>query len=414
MQEILDLVGRAASWLGMEFNARKCATLHVKTRKARKDTDTYIQEQPIPTFDHGDTYQHLGVPTGLYVEQTPEDTFKKMIQDLKAVEASLLTPWQKLDAIRTFILPQAQFTLLTSNIKKSALEKIDKEIKRASKNIFNLPRRASPEVVFIPASQGGANLPPLSDLADIGSVVRAFKMITCPDRTVREIAEASLRQTAAAVLEQKELTFQHLCSYLSGDQTPKYSRAATIWSAARSAARRLSSKLTGLRWSWSEAKFWSLTIPMPGRAPDCTILRIEKTVPGSNSREKPDLVVLDEKRKRASIIDIACPFENRYEALEAKREEKIRKYSPLADVLKTNGYQVDVDAVVVGALGTWDAYNDRALALLGIPATKRNTMKKLIVSDVIRWSRDIYVEHVSRARQYKEDVVISLGTVASH
>ncbi|KAK3908768.1 Retrovirus-related Pol polyprotein from type-1 retrotransposable element R2 [Frankliniella fusca] len=119
MQEILQEVSKAASWMGLEFNAAKCATLHIKTRKARKDTDTYIQGQRIPTLDHGEAYQHLGVPTGLYVEQTPEATFQKMIEDLQAVEASLLTPWQKLDAIRTFIIPQAQFTLLTANIKQA-------------------------------------------------------------------------------------------------------------------------------------------------------------------------------------------------------------------------------------------------------------------------------------------------------
>ncbi|EFX61870.1 hypothetical protein DAPPUDRAFT_337911 [Daphnia pulex] len=31
-------------------------------------------------------------------------------------------------------------------------------------------------------------------------------------------------------------------------------------------------------------------------------------------------------------------------------------------------------------------------------------MKKLIVSDTIRWSRDIYVEFISGKRQYREDV----------
>ncbi|KAK3916006.1 hypothetical protein KUF71_025264, partial [Frankliniella fusca] len=179
-------------------------------------------------------------------------TFQKMIEDLQAVEASLLTPWQKLDAIRTFIIPQAQFTLLTANIKKSALDVLDKKVKLVAKSIFNLPRRASPEIVFIPTQQGGANLPPLSELADVGSLVRAFKMLSCPDPAVQTIAEASIRHSAAPVLQQREPTYDQLCAYLSGDATPNYSRASTIWSAARSAARRLVNKLPGLRWSWTD------------------------------------------------------------------------------------------------------------------------------------------------------------------
>ncbi|KAK3908767.1 Retrovirus-related Pol polyprotein from type-1 retrotransposable element R2 [Frankliniella fusca] len=399
-------------------------------------------------------------------------------------------------------------------------------------SIFNLPRRASPEIVFIPTQQGGANLPPLSELADVGSLVRAFKMLSCPDPAVQTIAEASIRHSAAPVLQQREPTYDQLCAYLSGDATPNYSRASTIWSAARSAARRLVNKLPGLRWSWTDSKRWSLTVPnqlkntiidagsrkelhhhlrrsiqqyhleklltkpdqgkvfdvssrnaesnhflqygrhtrfcdwrfvhrarlgvLPLRAcirvanidrkcrvcgyPEETTahvlchcmrhsrasnnrhrsvikhlvmamqstrnLRVEKTVPGVNSRDKPDLVIINTSSKQAVIIDVACPFENRYEALERKRIEKVQKYLPLAEALQQQGFETVVDAVVVGSLGSWDPSNESSMALLGIPEKRRKTIKKLIISDVIRWSRDIYVEHVSRARQYKEDVVL--------
>ncbi|KAK3917262.1 Retrovirus-related Pol polyprotein from type-1 retrotransposable element R2 [Frankliniella fusca] len=278
MQEILNVVGELATWIGLQFNGAKCATLHVKTRKARSDVLTTIQGQQIPSLHHGEAYQHLGVPTGLYVEQTPEDTFQKMLEDLHNVERSLLKPWQKLDAIRTFILPQAQFILLTANLKKKTLDEFDRHCKRVVKSTMNLPRRASPEVVFIPMHRGGANIPPLSELADVGSIVRAFKMLTCPDPTVREIAAASLQHNASPVLDQKNPSNSELCTYLTGSATPKYSRAATIWSAARSAARRLATKLPGLTWSWSEAKSWSLNIPSPG---DVVTHTIKQQNPGS-------------------------------------------------------------------------------------------------------------------------------------
>ncbi|KAK3918817.1 Retrovirus-related Pol polyprotein from type-1 retrotransposable element R2 [Frankliniella fusca] len=76
------------------------------------------------------------------------------------------------------------------------------------------------------------------------------------------------------------------------------------------------------------------------------------------------------------------------------------------EALQQQGFETVVDAVVVGSLGSWDPSNESSMALLGIPEKRRKTVKKLIISDVIRWSRDIYVEHVSRARQYKEDVVL--------
>ncbi|KAK3927015.1 Retrovirus-related Pol polyprotein from type-1 retrotransposable element R2 [Frankliniella fusca] len=135
-------------------------------------------------------------------------------------------------------------------------------------------------------------------------------------------------------------------------------------------------------------------------------LRIEKTIPGVNSRDKPDLVIIDNSSKVAVIIDVSCPFDNRYTAMEEKRLEKVQKYLPFATALNDQGFDTVVDAVVVGSLGSWDPANESAMALLGIPEKRRKAVKKLIVSDVIRWSRNIYVEHVSGSRQYKEDVIL--------
>ncbi|KAE8740557.1 hypothetical protein FOCC_FOCC013921 [Frankliniella occidentalis] len=139
-----------------------------------------------------------------------------------------------------------------------------------------------------------------------------------------------------------------------------------------------------------------------------THLRLEKTVPGSKTRLLPDLVLLDEQKKQAVIIDVACPFENRMQALTNKRKEKCTKYEPVCEELRAAGYTATCDAVVVGSLGSWDPKNEHALNLLGICPSKRRQLKQEIVSDVIRWSRDLYVEHMCGHRQYSKDVDLSL------
>ncbi|XP_034483224.1 uncharacterized protein LOC117788549 [Drosophila innubila] len=63
------------------------------------------------------------------------------------------------------------------------------------------------------------------------------------------------------------------------------------------------------------------------------------------------------------------------------------------------GYRVHVDAIVVGALGTWDPINERVLKLLHVSRSYDSLMRRLIVSETVHWSRDIYVEHVSGTRQ---------------
>lgn len=140
------------------------------------------------------------------------------------------------------------------------------------------------------------------------------------------------------------------------------------------------------------------------------LARVEVAVPLTGSPLKPDLVIFDQANKSAVIVDIACPFDNGSDALEVKRAEKRDKYEPLADLLRVRGYRVVVDALVVGALGSWASSNDPVLQMLDIPRARRNRLKRRCVSDCIRWSRDLYVEHVSvpRHRQYTADVQLEV------
>jgi hypothetical protein len=63
--------------------------------------------------------------------------------------------------------------------------------------------------------------------------------------------------------------------------------------------------------------------------------------------------------KSAAIIDVATPFENRFAAFEASRNDKRAKYGHMADHYRRQGYNVVVDAFVVGALGGWEPANER-------------------------------------------------------
>ncbi|KAE8741564.1 hypothetical protein FOCC_FOCC012901 [Frankliniella occidentalis] len=199
IQCMLDVVVEVATWVGLQFNAKKCATLSICKKRANI-VNTTVQGQSIPSLNQEEAYQHLGVPTGLYVDQTPEATIEQMLKDLSHVENSLLTDWQKLDAVRTFILPQATFVLQTSRIKKTCFTQLDQEIKRFVKKALHLPARASNEIIYLPTQKGGANIMPLSELADVGAVAKAFKVLTSPDPLVRGIAEASLMRSASRVV----------------------------------------------------------------------------------------------------------------------------------------------------------------------------------------------------------------------
>jgi hypothetical protein len=107
-------------------------------------------------------------------------------------------------------------------------------------------------------------------------------------------------------------------------------------------------------------------------------------------------------RSSPAIIDVATPFENRFAAFKAARIEKRAKYSHIADHFRRQGYDVMVDAFVVGSLGGWDPANEHIINYLNLGSHYCLLMRRLMCMDVVRWSRDVYVEHVTGRRQYVE------------
>ena len=133
-----------------------------------------------------------------------------------------------------------------------------------------------------------------------------------------------------------------------------------------------------------------------------TRILANQTVPGCDSNLRPDITVIDDKNRIATIIDVAIPFESSYAAFEDTRRRKKEKYADIEQILKEKGYKTFNDAFIVGSLGSFDPANEACIRRLRITPRYATLMKKLMVSDVIKWSRDIYVEHVTGIRQYAE------------
>ncbi|GFQ86954.1 reverse transcriptase domain-containing protein [Trichonephila clavata] len=126
---------------------------------------------------------------------------------------------------------------------------------------------------------------------------------------------------------------------------------------------------------------------------------INKKFPGVTPTLIPDLV-LRKKSGETVIVDFTVAFEDRYDSLVTARNNKVTKYQPILESLRATGEPAFLDAIVVGSLGSWDPANDSVLLRLGISRKYSNLMWRLICSDVIRWSRDIYIEHLTGKRQY--------------
>ena len=94
------------------------------------------------------------------------------------------------------------------------------------------------------------------------------------------------------------------------------------------------------------------------------------------------------------IVDVTAPFEKGLKAFEDARLVKEAKYTNLTRELTTDGNKAKIKAIIVGSLGFWDPRNDRIIKCL-CSSTYTKLMRKLIVSETIGNSCNIYFEHIS-------------------
>ena len=128
------------------------------------------------------------------VRQTPITTLRGLVADVGKLDNFLPTPWQKLDAVGTVLLPRLDFILKGApNIDREYLTEADRIIRCSVQSWLNLLQRVSAEFVYIPPLQGRAGQIPLADQHNILTVAHGYHMLHASDAAVSELAHL-LRQ----------------------------------------------------------------------------------------------------------------------------------------------------------------------------------------------------------------------------
>ncbi|XP_023210577.1 uncharacterized protein LOC111613450 [Centruroides sculpturatus] len=522
LQLQLDAIADWTKWANINFNIAKCGTLSIRGKEHTTSNNSFlINQQTIPVLGNDDAYRHLGVPTGFGKHDTPAATINGILQSLVKLHTSKLAPWQKVDALNTFIMPKLTFCLTAGTTPKSALTKIDRATKRYVKKWLGLPQRASPEIVHLPYMCGGTNVTPTNQLADIAQVSHAMHLFFSKDSNITGIALKALTEVINKRIG-KTPNDEDLCEYLNGSMDGDFGLPSaditSLWTRLRMATRRLKKRIN-IAWTVGPGNLPNISAgttlirpedcqrvlcgllkehflgkllakPDQGKAykvtsfspvsnhfmnngkytrfsdwyfihrarmsvvalrghrrfgndtkrcrrcgyaretlahvlchcppnlhlvtqrhnaildrivaafkPEGATVLVNQRVPGFSDICRPDMVIIDEKSKSATIIDVTTPFENGQTAFQLAREEKLRKYAPFAQHFRQQGFDTHISAFIVGALGGYDHANEATLQRLGISRHYAKLMKKLMVSDSIKWSNDIYRGHIGDTRQ---------------
>lgn len=518
LQEKLNLAVEETSRLSIELNAGKSATLHLsgKTPVGTRPTQFTAQGTPLRMLRDGEATQFLGCPVGYSILPSRSDLKKIMDTGLKIL-TSMLAPWQRLDALRTFFYPSLTFAMRTTQHSKTEWDQVDKVMRAEIKKTLSVPQEAANEFLHGSRNAGSCGIPVAAEESDFATIDSAFKLLTSRDPIIQAEAMRELDRTVNKRLRHPGDDADR-GNFMSGSNTREFqnrtNEAKNHWTTARTSSTRQQvqwrfqdreptisrgdktlrpaqrfaviktlrtqkqserdRRLRSLRnqgktaecvgaskssshflytgeytrfkdWRFihkarlnlvplNGAKPW-ITEPLQKKCRRCgahdetlphvichcmrqsdafqrrhnnivervktaasvkhTIISENQAVAGTNLR--PDLIIA--RNLKATIIDVAVTFENQMEALQAARELKITKYAPLRAALLATYTQVDIEAVIVGALGSWDPKNDRFISKLCSRSYARK-MKQLCVSDTIRWSRDIYAGHLSGEREY--------------
>lgn len=517
LQNSLNIANNICNAMGLSINPTKSSSIHLSGKRPRgtRDTSFNIGGRNIIARRDAEPTKFLGRPVGFHLlpDASSVDGF---IELGTSILTSKLAPWQRLDALKTFVLPSAVFAMRTWQLRKTDWTKLDDALRPLIKKTLNLQPRASNEYIYGSSIAGSCAVPMASEDSDIFVIDSAFKLLTSWDLGLREIAHADV-QGIAAKRTRAEPTMADACRFLSKEiLQDRASDHQTLWSRTRDASGRLkiswsvdnedrlrittnntilysSSRMkiaatirnhqrsirddtlhekpdqgkvmkmvanerassafirdgsytTFADWRFIHRARLNL-LPLNGarrfggedqqcrrcRHPRETLphvinhcmrhanamqqrhnelvnrvrraaegrhwetLTANQQIPGAQDQGRPDLVL--RKNGDVIIVDITCPFENGEDAFVEARRRKEEKYRELANHLRIHHRRVSVEAFIVGPLGAYDPANERLMRRL---ASKRylKLFRKLCVSDAIRWSRMIYIEHITAARQY--------------
>lgn len=527
LQAFLDATSTAADTLHLSFRPDKCATLGLTYNRNETsrigDTTFTVQQHPITPMNREDKYRYLGVPIGMERSHAEfVDIATSLANDLTKIQNSALAPWQKLDAIRTFIQPCFTYALRACSIPRSALSNYRSTLATVVRSICHLPRRAATSYLYASKYVGGLALQDPYYERHVQAIVHTLKMLSSTDPMVAALAQGQLSSVVHRCLH-RQPSSDEIDQFLSGSMNNglgnhgRASNGHTLWSRARLASRHLhlilrnttstdplvstldgsssanhkasSSFLhkyiqdmyaddlrakpdqgkvaraidkdkyatsstwhydgTGIRFcDWrfihrartntlptnANKSRWSQTNPTcrrchrpnqpetlphilchchPNMVPirkrhDKIVNRLRQaiyrgevahnqTVPGAPRQDRPDLVIRD--GNTAIVIDVACPFENDENALQAAADRKVQKYQYLTEHFAQQNVTTKIFGFVVGALGSWFPKNEEVLNALKISHRYRKLFRKLCCADTIQGSRDIYTEHYTNQRQ---------------
>lgn len=140
-----------------------------------------VNGTPIPALKWKDRYRYLGLSLGRERGGLSVLLKDNILSKAKKIATSLLTDWQRTEAINIFVLPLADYYLNVGLVSSNWVRSVDAAIRRAIKATFNLPRKTTTPIFYLSQNQGGYDLRSLEDRRDTARISSALCLLSSQD-----------------------------------------------------------------------------------------------------------------------------------------------------------------------------------------------------------------------------------------
>ncbi|KFD59308.1 hypothetical protein M514_00692, partial [Trichuris suis] len=190
LQSNLLLSYRFFTARSLSLNVQKCCSLRLyKIPKCRsvaltREPQFYLDPaQPntvLPVFTAAQFFEYLGVEFNPFGRRRDQLAGARALLD-RACKAEL-KPQQKVELIRTYLLPRFLYTLTVGNPLCQTASAIDKMVRQAAKQILHLPvSTLSNDFIYLPKKKGGFGFINLQETADRSTIRLLLDMSTSSD-----------------------------------------------------------------------------------------------------------------------------------------------------------------------------------------------------------------------------------------
>jgi hypothetical protein len=193
VQRMLRTLEEFTKWSRMDVNTAKCATASYLIDRAKHRCslaeELTFNGNRIPNLTLGQSMKYLGTAVAARRSVKLESIRAKLAEArllVKRIVKSKLLTVQKIDAIKTFVIPSLDFALLNGDVGLKDLRELDAYIRGAIDELLTIPGLPV-DVHHASWRDGGLSYPSLVDRQEVLKVRSFTQMLTSNDAKIRKI-----------------------------------------------------------------------------------------------------------------------------------------------------------------------------------------------------------------------------------